>query len=158
MIIETANILDAEEILDLQKLCYISEAEIYSDETIPPLIQTIDEIKAEFQDYYFLKVVMEGKIIGSVRARISHPGTCYIGRLIVHPNFQNKGIGTRLMGEIEKVFHGCERWELITGHLSKKNIKLYEKLGYKIFKREEITPNLNLVHLEKINKIGKDNC
>jgi ribosomal protein S18 acetylase RimI-like enzyme len=154
MIIEPANIQDAEEILTLQKLCYISEAEIYSDTAIPPLAQTLDEIELEFQDYYFLKVLVKGKIIGSVRARISRPGTCYIGRLIVHPNFQNKGIGTSLMGEIEKIFHGCERWELITGHLSKKNIKLYEKLGYNIYKREELTPNLNLVYLEKINRKG----
>lgn len=151
MIIEKANITDAEEILALQKLCYISEAEIYSDHTIPPLIQTLDEIKAEFQEYYFLKALDEGKIIGSVRARISKPGTCYIGRLIVHPDFQNQGIGTTLMGEIEKIFHECERWELITGHLSEKNIKLYEKLNYNIFKTEKLTTDLNLVYLEKIN-------
>lgn len=152
MIIEKADKRDSGEILTLQRFCYISEAEIYSDYSIPPLTQTLDEIKAEFRDYYFLKALEDGNIIGSVRARISEPGTCYIGRLIVHPYFQNQGIGTLLMREIEKIFHECERWELITGHLSKKNIKLYEKLGYNIFKIEELTLNLNLVYLEKLNK------
>ena len=155
MIIEKANEMDAEEILTLQRFCYISEAEIYSDYTIPPLIQTLDELKAEFKNYYFLKAVDDGKTIGSVRARISQPGTCYIGRLIVHPDFQNQGIGTALMDEIEKIFHECERWELMTGHLSKKNVKLYENLGYNIFKAEELTPNLNLVYFEKINENKK---
>jgi ribosomal protein S18 acetylase RimI-like enzyme len=152
MIIEKANNNDANEILFLQKLCYLSEAEIYSDYTIPPLIQTLDEIKADFNNYYFLKVVEKGRIIGSVRSRISSPGTCYIGRLIVHPDFQNQGIGTQLMNEIEEIFNQCQKWELITGHLSKKNIKLYEKLGYDIVRKEKLTSDLNLVYLEKINE------
>ncbi len=148
--------MDAEEILALQKLCYISEAEIYSDCTIPPLIQTFGEIKSDFQEYYFLKAVEDGRIIGSVRARISKPGTCYIGRLIVHPDFQDQGIGTQLMKEIGGIFQECPRWELFTGHLSKKNIKLYEKLGYNIFKTEKLTPDLNLVYLRKINADRKE--
>lgn len=152
MIIEKANKGDAEEILALQKLCYISEAEIYSDYTISPLVQTLDEIKAEFQEYYFLKAAEDGNIIGSVRARISSPGTCYIGRLIVHPDFQNQGVGTRLLDEIEGIFRDARRWELMTGHLSKKNIKLYKKRGYNIFKTLKLTPELNLVYLEKMNE------
>ena len=48
MIIKRATIADAEEILSLQKLVYESEAEIYNDFTIPPLTQTLEEIKAEF--------------------------------------------------------------------------------------------------------------
>jgi len=44
MIIEPASIEDASEILSLQKVCYQSEAEIYRDYNIPPLIQTLEEI------------------------------------------------------------------------------------------------------------------
>ena len=59
------------------------------------------------------------------------------------------------MGEIEDVFKECNRFELITGHKSRKNIGLYQKLGYKKFKTEKLTENLNLVYLEKINKRSK---
>jgi ribosomal protein S18 acetylase RimI-like enzyme len=152
LIVQQANVDDAEEILALQKLCYLSEAEIYSDYTIPPLIDTLDMIKDAFGKYFFLKVTKKGKIIGSVRGRISSPGTCYIGRLIVHPDFQNQGIGTKLMIEIEKIFHKCHRWELMTGQLSTKNIKLYKKCGYETFKTEKLTPHLTLVFMEKIRK------
>ncbi len=41
MEIERAIISDAEEILSLQKLAYRSEAEIYNDFNIPPLVQTL---------------------------------------------------------------------------------------------------------------------
>ena len=44
--IEFASIDDADQILKLQKLAYISEAEVNDDFTIPPLHQTITEIRS----------------------------------------------------------------------------------------------------------------
>ena len=151
MIIKKAEFSDLEEILLLQKLAYKSEAELYDDFHIPPLVQTPKEVEEEFENHVFLKVVENEKIIGSVRAVLIDPKTCYIGKLIVQPEFQNQGIGTRLMREIERIFNDCEKFELITGHKSEKNLKLYQKLGYKEFKTEKLTENLNLVYLEKIN-------
>lgn len=43
MIIERASLEDAKEILELQKLAYVSEAEIYNDYSIPPMMQTLDQ-------------------------------------------------------------------------------------------------------------------
>lgn len=149
MIIENALISDLEEILALQKLAYLSEAEIYNDFSIPPLLQTIEDIKSEYAYKTFLKAVDSGKIIGSVRANLQD-GTCYIGKLIVHPDFQNRGIGTALMNSIENCFKGCKRYDLFTGKKSVKNIYLYNKLGYRIFKEEKISEKLTLVSLEKI--------
>ena len=150
MIIKQARISDVEEILSLQKLAYQSEAEIYNDFNIPPLNQSLEEIEDEFNDKTFLKAVIGGKIIGSVRAFVEQ-GTCYIGRLIVHPYFQNQGIGTKMMNETERFFKNYKRFEIFTGHKSKRNIYLYQKLGYRIFMTEKITDNLELVYLEKIS-------
>ena len=66
MIIEQAKIEDAEEILKLQKLAYLSEAEIYDDYTIPPLTQTLEEIRDDFKRQILLKATIGGQIIGSV--------------------------------------------------------------------------------------------
>ena len=148
MEIERAMIYDAEEILILQKLAYRSEAEIYNDFNIPPLVQTLESIEKDFENQYFLKAVMDGKIIGSVRA-YTKEGTCYIGRLIVHPDFQNRGIGTDLMNEIERIFNTCRRFELFTGDKSERNLYFYQKLGYKIFKKAKITDQTIIVFLEK---------
>ena len=58
-----ADATDAAEILELQKLAYQSEAVIYEDWFIPPLTQTLDEIREEFYEMTFLKVCDSGKIM-----------------------------------------------------------------------------------------------
>ncbi|OGP72868.1 MAG: GNAT family N-acetyltransferase [Deltaproteobacteria bacterium RBG_16_49_23] len=148
MKIERARVDDAEEILSLQKAAYQSEAEIYNDFTIPPLIQTLEGIRKDFENQIFLKAVIDGKIVGSVRAFIKE-GTCYVGRLIVNPGFQNQGIGTQLMNRIEETFKEAERFELFTGHRSERNLYLYQKLGYQPFKKIKGNEKLTIVFLEK---------
>jgi len=148
MIIEKAGIGDAEEILSLQKEAYASEAELYDDHTLPPLTQTLQEIEADFARQLFLKAVEEGEILGSVRA-YQEGDTCYVGRLIVRPDRQNRGIGSRLMDEIEGRFPEAERFELFTGHRSEGPLHIYSQRGYEVFRIEPIHDNLTLVFLEK---------
>ncbi|HOF34777.1 MAG TPA: GNAT family N-acetyltransferase [Spirochaetota bacterium] len=145
-----ASEADCIEILVLQKLCYHQEAEIYNDFSIQPLSQTDQELKDEFTKCIFLKCLCDQSIIGSVRA-FETDKTCFIGKLIVHPEYQNIGIGRELMNQIEYKFSNSARFELFTGSESIKNISLYQKLGYNIFKREKLKPSLELVFLEKIN-------
>ena len=140
---------DLKDILELQKLAYKSEAEIYGDFSIAPLKQTMEEITEEFKNYVFIKMINdEEKIIGSVRAKCVGK-TCLIGKLIVNPDFQNQGIGKSLISEIERQFINADNFELFTGSKSIKNISLYQKTGFKIFKKEQINQKLELVYLRK---------
>jgi hypothetical protein len=54
---------DAEIILHLQMQAYLSEAEIYNDYSIPPLIQSLKEIKQEFSQQVFLNALGEEEIV-----------------------------------------------------------------------------------------------
>jgi ribosomal protein S18 acetylase RimI-like enzyme len=148
--IKIASIDDVEEILCLQKQSYLSEAELYNDYSIKPLIQTLDDIKQDFSKQIFLKAVIDDNttIVGSVRA-YQQNNTVFIGRLAVDPKYQNKGIGAKLMISIEEIFESAKRFELFTGHKSTKNIHLYQKLGYSEFKRISINDSLTMVYLEK---------
>jgi GNAT superfamily N-acetyltransferase len=148
MIITRARIEDAREILELQKLAYQSEALLYQDEALPPLLQTLEELDRDFENQFFLKAVLDDRIIGSVRATMKQ-GTCYIGRLVVHPDYQNRGIGTMLMQVIEQCFARAGRYELFTGHRSERNLELYHKLGYQPYRSEPVHEGLDLVFLEK---------
>ena len=151
IIVEIATIENAEEILALQKKSYVSEAEIIDDFTIPPLHQTIDEIISEFNNQVFLKFELENRIIGSVRCYLEKV-TCHIGKLIVHPDYQNLGIGTKLLSAAESQFENAKRYELYTGEMSKRNLYIYDKNGYRVFSSKVISQKLTLVFLEKINK------
>jgi len=111
----------ARDILDLQKLTYQSEAALYQEYSIPPLIQTLPEMETELQNRLVLKAVTDGGIVGSVRAYCQQ-GTCCIGRLIVHPAYQNRGLGPALMATIAGCFPQAERYELFTGHRSRRNL------------------------------------
>ncbi|MBN1993446.1 MAG: GNAT family N-acetyltransferase [Anaerolineae bacterium] len=148
MLITRANIDDAQEILALQKLAYQMEAERYNDDTLPPLIQTLAEIQTDFEKMLFLKAVLDDRIVGSVRAAVVD-GACLVGRLIVHPDFQNRGIGTKLMQELEGCFQNIKRFELFTGHKTAGALHIYKKLGYREFKQKEMETH-TLIFLEKL--------
>ncbi len=148
IVIEKACKEDLAEILKLQYIAYQSEAELFKTTDIPPLKQTLEEVLQEFQRGIILKATNEnGKIIGSVRA-YSKNKTAYIGKLMVHPDFQKRGIGSLLLSEIEKHYPDF-RYELFTSTRIISNIRLYQKLGYKIFKEEAVSEELKFVYMEK---------
>ena len=143
-----AEIEDLQEIYRLQKEAYISEAEIHNNYSIQPLTQTFEEVKKEFAGAIVLKAVNEdGRIVGSVRG-IADGGTLYIGKLMVHPDFQNRGIGKKLLASIEELFPDL-RYELFTSTKSDKNLAVYMKSGYKEFKRKYMPDGVNFVYMQK---------
>lgn len=142
---------DLETILKLQKECYMSEAEIYNNYEIQPLKQDLESLIHECEKAVMLKAVMHSEIVGSIRGYID-TDTAFIGKLIVKRECQNMGIGRMLLDAMELNFSDCNRFELFTGMKSKKNLYLYDKLGYKEFKRQIVDEDVTLIYLEKPNE------
>jgi ribosomal protein S18 acetylase RimI-like enzyme len=144
---------DAESILALQKFAYQSEAELYNDWTLPPLTQTLESLLEEFASSVVLKAVSGERIVGSVRAKVA-TGICAIGRLVVHPDYQGQGIGSRLLRSIESRFPDVTKYELFTGSKSEANIRLYQRHGYNISRTQALSPTVSLTFLEKPGDAG----
>ena len=144
---------DAPEILGLQKTAYQSEAEIYGDDSLPALQQTLEELQKDFErpEQVFIKTVVNGKIIGSMRGH-AVSDTAFLSRVLVHPYFRGRGIGRRLVDEIEKAFPNAKRFEVKTGHRSERNLYQFRKMGYQEFKTEQFTPAITWVYLQKERK------
>jgi ribosomal protein S18 acetylase RimI-like enzyme len=148
--VERAAAGDAGEILVLQRAAYQSEALRYDTPRLPPLTQTLDELRRDFDEQIVLKATIGGRIVGSVRARVDG-NTGFIGRLIVAPDLQRQGIGSRLMAEIEAALGPrVARFELFTGDRSEGNLTLYRRLGYTACGRRPDVDGVTLVLLEKL--------
>lgn len=142
--ITRATVADAGELLVLQRAAYVSEAQLHGDPFLPPLVQTLEQLRADLRVVPRLKAVAGTRTVGSVRAQPSGE-VLEIGRLAVAPDLQGRGLGTRLLAAAEALAGpGTTRFALFTGERSTANVRLYERLGYHVVRREG-----DLVHLEK---------
>jgi ribosomal protein S18 acetylase RimI-like enzyme len=139
---------DAGELLTLQRAAYVSEAHLYDDPFLPPLVQTLDELRAELADGAGIVACDGGRLVAAVRFRLTDD-TLHIGRLAVAPDRQGRGLGNLLLAAAEEAWP-AHRAVLFTGHRSEGNLRLYERRGYREVRREPVRPGLSLVHLEKV--------
>ena len=160
--ITEATPADAEEIIAVQRLAFASQGELYSTCDIPPLVETSDDLRADFEKSVVLKAVADGRdhgraggrIVGSVRGRPKEEDACFVARLAVLPDLQDRGIGSLLMNEIEARFPTVARFELVTGHRSEKSLHLYRKLGYLPARTKAVSDRITLVFMEKAARRG----
>jgi ech hydrogenase subunit C len=161
---------DAPEILALQITAYQSEAEIYGEGSLPAQQQTLAELESDFDSVpdlakpfgwtgplpipvepgqvVFLKAVVNGKIIGAVRG-YQCGDSAFLRRLIVHPYFWGRGIGRRLVTELEQAVPQAKRFEIFTGRESAKNLSHFRKLGYQDFQTVQFSPQVTWVYMQK---------
>lgn len=119
---------DAGEILTVQRAAFVSEALIYGDVDMPPLTQTLDQLRAELADNDGWVARSDGRLVGAIRA-VQHDDLLMIGRIAIAPDMQGEGIGRALLSAAEDA-SSARAAELFTGSLSEANIRLYEGCGY----------------------------
>ncbi len=145
--IELAEENDMEDILEVQKKAFMSEAERLQNSDLAPLTQSLENLQQEALKKTVLKCSRNGQVIGSVRAGADEEGICHIGRLVVLPSESNQGIGQQLMTQIEAIFKDCLAYEIFTAADSSRTIHLYGKLGYRI--TDHVTMDVEMVIMRK---------
>ncbi|MDR0502940.1 MAG: GNAT family N-acetyltransferase [Treponema sp.] len=143
-----ARLEDMEAILKLQYAAFHSEALIHNDFTIQPLTQTLEESIEEYHKCVVLKAcIAYGEIVGSIRAYLADD-TAHIGKVMVHPDHQGKGLGRKLLAAIEREFPG-KKYELRTSSKSERNLYFYETSGYVRFREDTDVSGIKFVYLRK---------
>lgn len=146
--VERATPADAGEILTVQRAAYVTEAQLYGDPFIAPLVESVEQIRKVIEEALILKACTGGRIVGAVRGR-RQGGTCLIGRLVVVPDRQGEGIGGALLTALHEEMPDATAFDLFTGHLSEANLRFYRRRGYRETNRERVHDHLTLVHLRR---------
>ncbi|WP_433391879.1 GNAT family N-acetyltransferase [Micromonospora sp. KLBMP9576] len=149
--IAPADVADAGEILTVQRAAYLVEAQRYADPFLPPLTETLDEVRAELSGpATVLAARAGGRLVGSVRARVDGD-TARIGRLAVAPDQQGRGVGGSLLRAVEALFVArVRRFALFTGAESEQNLRWYDRHGYRVVGHRTGHDGIRLARLEKL--------
>lgn len=148
VVIRRASLEELPAIIKIQHSAFEIESRLYGGRPIPPMWETVDDVAADWPSTLVLVAEVDGQIVGSVRGRLDGD-TCHVGRLSVHPEHQGRGVGTQLMLAVEEAFPQARRFELFTGHLSERNLRLYGRIGYVEFRREPVGDGVWLVYMQK---------
>jgi GNAT superfamily N-acetyltransferase len=154
----TLTALDAGELLTLQRAAYVTEAQAHGDLSLPPLTQSIDELTGELSRPEVTAIGLRGdsdRLVGAVRLYVSYvspadPQTAELGRLVVAPDVQGRGFGSRLLELAEyRLPASVTVLQLFTGERSVGNLRLYARFGYVETHRTLSPGGYALVHLAK---------
>ncbi|MFJ9817135.1 GNAT family N-acetyltransferase [Streptomyces sp. NPDC101151] len=150
--ISVATEQDTEQIFKLQYLCFQSEAALYGNYRIDPLVQSLDSVSQEVAADCVFVARLGDEVVGSVRGKVTEDGAAAIGKLCVHPRLQGHGIGARLLRAAETALseqRGATRFRLHTGHRSEGNLRLYRRVGYEAVGRSKGADGVEMIVLEK---------
>ena len=128
--VSRATAADAAELLVLQRCCWVEEALANETLDIPALHESLDDVRSWIATWSTWCVRLDGRLIGAVRGH--QDGAAWeIGRLMVAPDLNGRGIARWLLGHIERQApQSTTRFGLFTGRLSERNRRMYGRAGY----------------------------
>lgn len=126
---------DAGELFTLQRACWLQELEANPGVEIPALRESLDDVRRGLGEWT-VRVAREpssGRLVGAVRGRLDRHGEWDIGRIMVAPDLQGRGLGRALLELVEDLApDGVETFVLFTGAGSLDNQRMYKKAGFRI--------------------------
>lgn len=122
----------AGEVLTVQRAAYVTGARRYRAPGIPPLVETLDELRADLTaPGVVARAARRGqRPVGSVRGRLSGPAM-EVARLTVAPDVAGLGVGRALLAPVHAAAppEVTTCW-LVTGPRSAADLRLCAAAGY----------------------------
>jgi len=132
IVVRRAKPEDVESIYSVIKLAFEDYRKIgYREVAIQSAIISKSEIQRRISEELMLVAETDKQIVGTVAGTIGCE-SMNVMTLATHPRFQNLGVGTRLMEELEKeaIKAWCYKISLFTTPVMKSAIHVYEKRGF----------------------------
>ncbi|MEM7246332.1 MAG: GNAT family N-acetyltransferase [Acidobacteriota bacterium] len=121
-------------LLDLQRRSYALEAELVGFDAIPPLHESLDELRAS--PLAWLVAETDRRVLGAIATERLADGVIDIHRLVVDPGELRRGIGRAL---VERA-RGRSRAVVSTGRDNHPAVRLYSSLGFTPVGDQEVAP------------------
>jgi ribosomal protein S18 acetylase RimI-like enzyme len=129
------------ELWTVQRLAYAVEAELIGFDGIPPLHESLDDLRACGET--FLGLYDEEGLAGAVSYRMEG-STVDICRLVVHPRAHRRGIASKLLDALPD---GPQT--VSTGSRNEPALRLYRKRGFSETGTREVAPGVSITDLSR---------
>lgn len=130
---------DAGELYTLQRACWLQELEANPGVEIPALRESLDDVRRGLGEWTVMvaREPSSGRLVGAVRGRVDRhfdpAGEWDIGRIMVAPDLQGRGLGRALLELVEALAPAeVESYVLFTGAGSVANLRMYRKAGFRL--------------------------
>lgn len=141
MILDLTDDAVLRELWTVQRLAYAVEAELIGFDGIPPLHESLEELRACGET--FLGLYDEEGLAGAVSYQLDG-STVDICRLVVHPRAHRRGIASKLLDALP-----AGPQIVSTGTANEPALRLYRKRGFVETGRQVIALGVTITHLEK---------
>lgn len=119
---------DADRLISVQNSAFADDLKKYGE--CPAYIEDREVMLNSIRNRIFYKILADGLIVGTVEVRKLTNKHYYLRVLSVHPDYQNKGIGSRALQFLFDTYPEVKSWTLITPKDNKRNCHFYEKAGF----------------------------
>lgn len=151
VLLDLADEAIARSVLALQRESYAVEAALIGSDGLPPLTETLEELRAAGMDW--LGTFDEAGLTGAISWKILDDGAVDIYRLVVAPRVFRRGIASALLDELEGRFP--DRPTLVsTGRGNGPALELYRRRGFTVVREREAIPGLWVTELERGRRPG----
>jgi len=139
---ECLDVTDAavsEQLRALQTAAYREEARLIGFDGIPQIGETHEALLASPAVFYGCR--LDGRLAGAVAIEREPSGIVTIARLVVHPDFFRRGIGSSLIRFALGLYPNSE-YRVSTGTANDPAVQLYLRFGFEESGRVEIVPGV----------------
>jgi tRNA (guanine37-N1)-methyltransferase len=125
---------------------------------IPALRESLDDVRRGVGEWT-VRVAREpssGRLVGAVRGRLDRHGEWDIGRIMVAPDLQGRGLGRALLELVEDLAPAdVTTYVLFTGAGSVDNQRMYKKAGFRLRPDRKAPPGAVVMTKEARRRISR---
>lgn len=140
---KAASFEDVDELMAVQNAAFDHDLKRYGE--CPAIMKDRQMMIERISRSIFYKIVADGRIVGTIQVNVRNERHYNLTVLGIHPDYDNKGIGTQAIQYLLDTYPEVDLWTLITPKDNPHSRHLYEKMGFVNAGEEEVPGVLTLI-------------